>query len=58
MNTKRTKYSIEWKHEQQETHGGWAQKHADGWRWHYIQHGTEYVSPGATRTRREWYEEG
>jgi len=22
--------------------GGWAQKHGDVWKWHYINHGTEY----------------
>ena len=52
------KYSAEWKREQMSKSGGWAQKHepdrhGNGWRWHYIQHGTEYVQPQSFRTMRE-----
>lgn len=36
------KYSVEWKNFMNERCGGWAQKHGDVWKWHYINHGTEY----------------
>jgi hypothetical protein len=47
------KYSVEWKYAQQEKNGGWAQKHDDGWKFHRIQYDTEYVKPGAYRTKKE-----
>jgi hypothetical protein len=39
------KYSVGWKYEQTEKHGGWAQFHRDDttgpWKWHYVQQGME-----------------
>ena len=36
------KYSINWKKNQARNNGGWAQKHGDFWKWHYIEFDTEY----------------
>jgi len=52
------KYSAEWKREQMNKAGGWAQKHepdrhGNRWRWHYIQHETECTSRQAFTTMRE-----
>jgi hypothetical protein len=46
------KYGIAWKQEQNKKQGGWAQKHGDVWKWHYIQNDTEY-SAGEYLTRKE-----
>ena len=50
--TKTTGYSIEWKNKQNNKNGGWAQKHGDSWKWHYIANDTEY-SRGEYLTKRE-----
>ena len=36
------KYSAAWKKMQTSNNGGWAQKHVDCWRWHFIEYDTEY----------------
>jgi hypothetical protein len=58
-------YSAEWKHAQQEKHGGWAQKDEDSygeitWRWHYIANNIEYAignfwtKKDCEKDAREW----
>jgi hypothetical protein len=45
-------YSKEWKEAQHKKCGGWAQKHGDVWKWHYIGYSTEY-SRGEYLTKRD-----
>lgn len=52
MNAPAEKYSVEWKENENKTCGGWAQKHGEEWKWHYIQYGTEY-SRGSYLTKKE-----
>ena len=50
---KAKKYSINWKYEQQDLKGGWAQKHGLGWAWHYIRYDVEYQMGRYNRTKKE-----
>ena len=46
------KFSVAWKEAENKQHGGWAQKHGDVWKWHYIANDTEYFR-GSYLTKKE-----